>query len=126
MADTVAITAAWGTTIAADDVGAGVLVQRVKACLGADGTAVDPIGGSGATTTAVQRVLLATDSSPGTAAYSAAVSLTRTNDTNVYAANDVIGAATGSTAALTFANMGASAGRIQITGAQFEIAASAA
>lgn len=36
------------------------------------------------------------------AGYVSAVTLTRTNDTNVYAANDVIGAATGSTAALTF------------------------
>ena len=35
------------------------------------------------------------------AAYRSAVALTRTADTNVYAANDVIGAATGSTAALT-------------------------
>lgn len=125
MADNVAITAGSGTTIAADDIGAGVLVQRVKSCLGADGTAIDPVGGSGVTSTAVQRVVLATDSPPGTAAYSAAVTLTRTNDTNVYAANDVLGAATGSTAALTFANMGSSAGRIMITSAQLEIDAAA-
>jgi hypothetical protein len=32
--------------------------------------------------------------------------LTRPNDTNAYAANDVIGAATGSTSALTFSNVG--------------------
>ena len=29
-------------TIAADDIGGGVLVQRVKPCFGADGTATDP------------------------------------------------------------------------------------
>ena len=56
-----------------------------------------------------------------TQGYSAEVSVTRTNDTNVYAANDVIGAATGSTAALTFASMGPSAGRIMITSAELEI-----
>ena len=54
-------------------------------------------------------------------ATSAAVSLTRTADTNAYAANDVIGAATGSTAALTFASMGPSAGRIMITSVQLEL-----
>lgn len=53
------------------------------------------------------------------------VSFTRTNDTNLYAANDVLGAATGSTAALEFANMGPSAGRIILTSAELEIDASA-
>ena len=53
--------------------------------------------------------------------YSAAVTLTRTADTNAYAANDIIGAATGSTAALTFATMGASAGRILLTSCALEI-----
>jgi len=43
MADTVAITAGAGTTIATDDLGAAGHVQRVKAVLGADGTGVDPI-----------------------------------------------------------------------------------
>ena len=54
-------------------------------------------------------------------AYDVAVSLTRTADTNAYAANDVLGAATGSTAALTFASMGPSAGAIMITSAELEI-----
>jgi len=54
-------------------------------------------------------------------AYSAAVTLTRTNDTNAYTANDVIGAATGSTAALTFASMGPSGKEIVITSAALEI-----
>lgn len=59
-------------------------------------------------------------------AYSVAASLTRTADTNAYTANDVIGAATGSTAALTFANMGPSGAVIMITCAQLEIDVSAA
>ena len=53
--------------------------------------------------------------------YSAAVTLTRTSDTNLYAAKDVIGAATGSTAALTFASMGPSAGRVVLTSCALEI-----
>lgn len=145
MADNVAITAGTGTTIGADDVGGGVLHQRVKVTWGPDGTGNDtdvasgkplPVQlrvsdgtafsfGSGVNGTGVMRVALATDSPPGTAAYSAAVTLTRTNDTNVYAANDILGAATGSTAALTFASMGASAGRIMITSAALEIDATA-
>lgn len=60
-----------------------------------------------------------------TAAFSAKVGLTRTADTNVYLANDVIGAATGSTAALTFGSMGPSAGRVLITTAELEIDAAA-
>lgn len=59
------------------------------------------------------------------ASYTTAVSLTRTADTSAYAANDVVGAATGSTAALTFAGMGISASRIMITGASLEIDAAA-
>lgn len=41
MADNVAITAGSGTTIAADDIGAGLLVQRVKPMHGADGSGTD-------------------------------------------------------------------------------------
>ncbi len=58
-------------------------------------------------------------------AHGAIVSLTRTNDTSVYAANDVIGAATGSTAALEFRGMGPSGARIMITSTQLEIDATA-
>lgn len=57
-------------------------------------------------------------------AYTAVVSLTRTADTNAYAANDVIGAATGSTAALTFP-IGAGAGEVMITSAALETDAAA-
>lgn len=41
MADNIAITAGSGTSIAADDIGAGLLVQRVKTTWGPDGTAND-------------------------------------------------------------------------------------
>ncbi|HXJ01296.1 MAG TPA: hypothetical protein VNH44_08725 [Micropepsaceae bacterium] len=57
--------------------------------------------------------------------YSAAVTLTRTADTNAYAANDVLGAATGSTAALTFASVGPNGGEVMITSASLEIDSSA-
>lgn len=57
--------------------------------------------------------------------HTASASITRTNDTNVYAANDVIGAATGSTAAIQFASMGQSAKDIFITSAELEIDATA-
>lgn len=60
-----------------------------------------------------------------TNAYDVAVSLTRTADTNAYTAGDVIGSATGSTAALTFANMGPSGQAIMITSAQLQTDASA-
>lgn len=49
------------------------------------------------------------------------ISVTRTNDTNVYGANDVLGPATGTTAAVTFPNMGpANGGEIIITASVFE------
>ena len=54
-----------------------------------------------------------------------AVTLTRTADTNAYTANDVVGAATGSTAALTFANIAAAAGDHIITSVAMEIDATA-
>lgn len=41
MADNVAVTAGSGTTIAADDIGSGVLAQRVKPVWGPDGTGND-------------------------------------------------------------------------------------
>jgi len=41
VADNVAITAGSGTTIATDDIGSGVQVQRVKPVWGADGTGTD-------------------------------------------------------------------------------------
>ena len=49
-----------GDTFAADDVG-GAKYPRGKLSLGADGTVVDAVGGTGTDSTAVQRVTLATD-----------------------------------------------------------------
>ena len=60
MVDNVPITAGSGTVIASDDIG-GVQHQRVKIGLGADGTAVDMVGGTGVDGTGVPRVTLATD-----------------------------------------------------------------
>jgi hypothetical protein len=114
MSDNVSITAGSGTTIAADDVGGSVLVQRVKVTWGPDGTMNDA-------DTAAGRAL-PVQLAQG---YSAAVSLTRTADTNAYTANDVVGPATGSTAALTFSSMGVSGKEIIITSAALEIDANA-
>lgn len=88
------------------------------------------MGGAGNVSSATQRVTLAGDD-PAVVALqkqssgNAAVSITRTADTNAYAANDVIGAATGSTAAIEFTSMGPSAGRVMITSASIEIDAAA-
>jgi hypothetical protein len=60
MVDNVQITAGTGTTVAADDI-AGVLHQRVKLSIGADGSASDAVGGAGAVSAAVQRITLASD-----------------------------------------------------------------
>lgn len=80
MADNVAITAGAGTTIAADDVGGGVLVQRVKVSAGADGTATD------------------------TVTTKASANFNRPGDTTAYAANDGVSDNTtaGSVTKLTF------------------------
>ncbi len=60
MADNIEVTPGTGATVAADDL-AGVLYQRVKLSLGADGSAVDAVAGAGAVGTGVQRVTLASD-----------------------------------------------------------------
>jgi hypothetical protein len=59
------------------------------------------------------------------ASYSAAVSQQRTSDTNAYAANDVIGSATGSTAALTFPIAPSAGGEVMITSVALETDAAA-
>jgi len=59
-------------------------------------------------------------------AYSASVSTARTADTNAYTAKDVIGAATGATAAIEFSSMApAAGGSIMITSTEIEVDASA-
>jgi hypothetical protein len=60
MADNVNVTEGSGKVIAADDI-SSVFYQRVKLSLGADGSAVDAVAGSGNVGTGVQRVTIATD-----------------------------------------------------------------
>lgn len=154
MADNVDFTPGSGATGAADDIG-GVYYPRVKISLGADGSATDALGGAGAVASGVQRVTLASDDPAVTAlggagtsppslasgasgvigwlrylaslasGFTSTVTLTRTADTSAYTANDVLGSATGSTAALEFTTIGASGGDIMITSAELEIDASA-
>lgn len=54
-------TGSGGDTYASNDIG-GIKYQRVKAVLGAAGTAVDPSAGNGVSGTGVQRVTIASDS----------------------------------------------------------------
>lgn len=56
-----------------------------------------------------------------TSSFASSVSFTRTADTNSYAANDVVGPATGSTAAQSFTLIGPSAGNVMLTSASLEI-----
>jgi hypothetical protein len=49
------------------------------------------------------------------------VSVTRTADTSAYTANDVLGAATGTTAAIEFTGMGPVGSTIRISGSMFEV-----
>jgi len=59
-------------------------------------------------------------------AYGASLTLTRTADTNAYTAGDVIGPATGSTAAQVFPNMGpAAGGEILLTSVSLQVDISA-
>lgn len=76
MADNVAVTAGAGTTIAADDIGAGVLAQRVKPVWGADGT------GNDVNTTTPLPIQLITQSSGGPTKHSISSAAT-TNATSV-------------------------------------------
>lgn len=66
MADNVSVTAGSGTSVATDEI-SGVHYPRVKPAIGADGTAVDVVGGAGVNGTGVMRVTLATDDSVATA-----------------------------------------------------------
>ena len=73
MADNINVTPGSGKTIAGDDV-SGVLHQRVKISLGADGSATDALGGAGAVAAGVQRVTLASDDPAVTSLSAAATS----------------------------------------------------
>jgi hypothetical protein len=99
MADNIGVTPGTGATCAADDVG-GVLFQRIKPCIGADGTAVDVSAGAGSVGTGVQRVTLASDD-PLVAGQTRGVltcttTITRPSDTSAYTAGDALSNSTSS------------------------------
>ena len=60
MADNINVTEGSGRIVATDEIG-GISWQRIKIGLGADGTAVDMVGGAGAVSSAVLRATLASD-----------------------------------------------------------------
>lgn len=99
------------------------IAQRVTSLITALGTPLQAGGNvvvtSAPTTTVTGTVGLSTQG------YTASASITRTNDTNAYTANDVIGAATGSTAGIQFSSIGASGGDIVVTSVELEIDAAA-
>jgi len=143
-----------GALGAVDRIG-GVDYPLIKPAIGAEGIAVPLSPGAGAVDTGTLRATLASDdpavaalgaagtSPPSLASgasgiigwlrylaslvsgYTASVSITRTADTNGYAVNDVVGAATGSSAAVEFSTMGPSGANIMITSAELEVDASA-
>jgi hypothetical protein len=90
MADNVAITPGTGATVAADDIG-GVLHQRVKISLGADGTANDASAGAGAVGTGTQRVTLASDDPAVAKLTAAAASFVKLDDAAFASGNAVAG-----------------------------------
>jgi hypothetical protein len=110
MADNVAITAGTGTTIGADDVGAGVLHQRVKVTWGPDGTGNDTDIASGKSLPTQLRT-----AAGDTILASAHVSATFTPAASSHTALDCVGAAQ------NFASIGNSAKGIEIIGASLLI-----
>lgn len=95
MADNLSVTAGSGTTISADDIGAGVLVQRVKATWGPDGTANDTDTASGKALPIQIRnstgTEIATSSAPArVSGVVVQMSVTLTTDTSAYANGDII------------------------------------
>lgn len=86
MVDNVSVTPGSGAIVAADDIGSGVLVQRVKTTFGVDGTATDvsssnplPATVSGTVSASVNSILTNPTST-----------LTRPANTTAYAVGDVI------------------------------------
>ncbi|QIG71424.1 hypothetical protein EVB32_316 [Rhizobium phage RHph_TM39] len=118
MADNMSVTPGNGATIAADDVG-GVLYQRIKVAIGADGAAADLTFGQQTKTASLPVVLASNqDTLPVNQTSSAkdvALTITRPADMNAYAANDVVGGP------LTFAAVRSAAGALLVTGTQLEL-----
>lgn len=114
MVDNIAVTAGSGTTIAADDIGAGVLAQRVKPVWGPDGTGNDTDTASGKAFPVQIR------SSVGVEGVGYTGTATFTTGTTAYAANDVVGAS-GASGALDLGAVGRSANNILVTSVELEI-----
>lgn len=114
MADNLAVTPGSGATIAADDIGGGVLAQRVKPVWGPDGTGNDTDVASGKAFPVQNRNSVGKEG----AGYTGSASFT--TGTTAYAANDAVGAS-GANAAVDFGVVGISAGNVLITSVELEI-----
>ncbi len=100
MVDNIAVTAGSGTTVAADDVG-GVLHQRVKISIGADGSATDWPVNSGNVGATVPRVTLATDDAAIATVVTAVTGNVADGDADSGNSSKVAGIAKGSLSAVT-------------------------
>ena len=95
MADNIAVTAGSGVTISADDIGAGVLQQRVKVTWGPDGTGNDTDVASGKPMPVQLRASGGTEIATSTAPARVSgivsqLSVTLSTDTSAYANGDII------------------------------------
>lgn len=114
MADNIAVTPGSGATIGADDIGGGVLAQRVKPVWGPDGTGNDVDVASG------KPLPVQIRNSAGTEGVGYTSSATFTTGTTAYAASDCVGAS-GANAAVDFGVLGRSGNNIMITSVELEI-----
>ena len=122
MADNVSVTPGTGLSIAADDIG-GIMYQRVKIGIGADGAAADLSFGQ-QTKSASIPVVLPTDQGTLTVsqiprAYDTSATFTRPANMTPYTAKDVVG--TTATGVLTFTIGPVGGSSIMINGASIEI-----
>lgn len=123
MADNFAYTPGSGETGAADDIG-GVKFPRVKLIYGVDGTNSGDVAAANplpTTDAAVAALLGATNTQlpDSPRAYTSRITVTRPANTTAYTAGDVVGGA------ITFAAIGATAGRVILTTAllRYDVAA---
>lgn len=113
MADNIAVTPGSGATVAADDIGAGVLAQRVKPVWGPDGTGNDVDIASGKPLPTQARGSDGTDRS--LAGMPFFTQTTATSGTTAYAIGDVVGGA------LDLGVLGPSGGIVEIISASLQI-----
>lgn len=114
MADNLSVTPGSGATIAADDIGGGILAQRIKPVWGPDGTGTDTDIASG------HPMPVQIRRSTGTEGVGNTGTATFTTGTTAYAASDVVGAS-GASGALDFGVCGQSANNILVTSVELEI-----